>query len=197
MKVELSEVPIREVATLARISIAFRVERILDVTRPGDAQDGFALSERPIPVPYLKDYDAIPGEGPTQWARHFDLSNWCFIQAWTGGRFVGGAVIAYRTAAITLLENRDDLCVLWDIRVSPDSRGQGIGSALFQAAETWATTKGCGQLKVETQNINVPACRFYKRHGCKLKTVNRFAYSGFPEEIQLLWSKDLSPTCLR
>jgi len=193
MKIILNEVSIGQVASLARIPIMFRVERVLDVTRPEIDQAGFALSERTIPSPYLKDYDTIPGEGPTHWARHFDLSNWGFIQAQVAGCLVGGAVIAYRTAKVSLLEGREDLAVLWDIRVSPESRGQGIGSALFRAVEAWALARACRQLKVETQNINVPARRFYRHHGCTLKAVNRSAYPGLPGEIQLLWSKDISP----
>ena len=63
--------------------------------------------------------------------------------------------------------------------------------ALFRAAEAWSRDRGCRQLKIETQNINVPACRFYLRQGCVLGGINRFAYREFPEEVQLLWYKDL------
>jgi hypothetical protein len=49
----------------------------------------------------------------------------------------------------------------------------------------------CRQLKVETQNINVPACRFYARQGCVLGVIDRFAYPTLPDEVQLLWYKDL------
>ena len=52
-----------------------------------------------------------------------------------------------------MLGGRDDLAVLWDIRVSPPERGTGVGSALFRAAEDWAGTRGCTWLKIETQNI--------------------------------------------
>ena len=67
-----------------------------------------------------------------------------------------------------MLDRRADLLVLWDIRVNPDCRGQGVGSALFQQAEAWGRAHGCRQLKVETQNINVNACRFYRAMGCEL-----------------------------
>jgi GNAT superfamily N-acetyltransferase len=90
-----------------------------------------------------------------------------------------------------MLEGRSDLTVLWDIRVSPDVRGTGIGSRLVQSSEAWAISKGCRQLKVETQNINVPACAFYQAQGFILKAVDRFAYPELPGEIQLLWYKDL------
>jgi ribosomal protein S18 acetylase RimI-like enzyme len=82
--------------------------------------------------------------------------------------------------------------VLWDIRVVPERRGHGIGTALFRAAEAFAAARGCRELKVETQNVNVPACRFYQRHGCVLRTVNRFAYPALPDEVQLIWTKSLT-----
>ena len=100
--------------------------------------------------------------------------------------------MAFNTPGLTILEGHGESAVLWDIRVSPDARGQGVGSALFQAAEAWAKARGCRQLEIETQNINVPACRFYARQGCVLAAVYRFAYPDLPDEIQLLWHKDLS-----
>jgi GNAT superfamily N-acetyltransferase len=108
-----------------------------------------------------------------------------------GGHRVGGTVIALSTAGMDMLEGRNDLAVLWDLRVQPELRGQGIGSALFQGAEEWATRRECKQLKVETQNITLAACRFYARQGCVLGAVNRFAYKELPDETQLLWYKQL------
>ena len=67
----------------------------------------------------------------------------------------------------------------------------GIGSALFEGVETWARAHRCRQLKVETQNINVPACGFHTRRGCELRAVHHAAYPDLPAEIQLLWYKDL------
>lgn len=88
---------------------------------------------------------------------------------------------------------RDDVAVLWDIRVLPRERGGGVGSALFRAAGGWARTRGCRRLTIETQNINVPACRFYQKMGCTLGAIDRFAYPGQPAEVQLLWWKALAP----
>jgi GNAT superfamily N-acetyltransferase len=80
---------------------------------------------------------------------------------------------------------------LGDIRVSPEARGKGVGARLFAAVEFWARARGCTRLKVETQNINVPACRFYARQGCVLGAIHRFAYPDLPGEVMLLWYKDL------
>lgn len=109
------------------------------------------------------------------------------------GALVGAAAVAWGTPGLDLLEGRRDLAVLWDLRVAPEARGRGVGTALFRAAEAWAAARGCRHLKVETQSVNVPACRFYARAGCVLGAVHRFAYPGLPDEAQLLWYKALTP----
>jgi len=190
MHVEVTEEPAAALAELARIPISFVVRSVFDVAEDAD---GFVLTERNLAAPYVKDYDAIGGEGPTRWAHRFDLSNWGFLAARVDGRLVGAAAIAFDTAGVDMLEGRRDLAVLWDLRVAPDARGQGVGSALFRAAEAWGRARGCAQLKIETQNINVPACRFYAGMGCVLGAVDRSAYPELPDEIQLLWYQDLGP----
>jgi GNAT superfamily N-acetyltransferase len=189
MDLRLSEEPISALAELAGVPIAFTVDRVLDVVETDGTP---TLRERALPSSYLKDYDALAGEGPGQWARRFDVAPWGLIMAHMGG-LVGGAVIACRTPELALLEGRTDLALLWDIRVAPAWRGRGIGSALFRAAEEWATVREYRQLKVETQNINLAACRFYARQGCVLGEVDPRAYPGLPDETQLLWYKDLAP----
>lgn len=191
MRVEVIEEPITALEAYASIPIAFEVSLVLDVTEPDDRPGQFVLTERALDVPHVKDYDALNGASPTQWARSFDVSNWGLFAARMEGRRVGGAAVAFKTAELIILEGRIDLAALWDIRVSPDARDQGVGSALFQAAEAWARTRGCRQIKVETQNINVAACRFYARQGCALSEVDRDAYPDLSGEIQLIWRKDL------
>ena len=148
--------------------------------------EGFVLSERSVETPYVKNYDEIPGEGPSHWARRFDISHCGFIQARSSAGLIGGAVVAFDTAGVVMLEGRLDVAVLWDIRVRPELRGRGVGSGLLRAAQAWAVSKGCQQFKVETQNINLPACQFYERHGFVLKTADPFAYPEFPGEIQVV-----------
>lgn len=190
MRIDVGEEPLAALAEYAAISIAFEVRRVLEVAVIDGGLGGFALAERAADVPYVKDYDAGDG-GPARWAERFDLSNWGLLGARIGGRLVGGAAVAFNTPGLMMLEGRRDLAVLWDIRVAPDVRGQGVGAALFRAAETWSAVRGCRQLKVETQNANIPACRFYARQGCVLGGIHRFAYPGLPHEVQLLWYRDL------
>ena len=191
MTIELTEEPMTALPEYARVPIVFTVDRVFDVTNCDDGPGGFALSERRLEVPYEKNYDGIAGEGPLQWARRFDLSNWALFTARLASRIVGGATVAFDTPGLTMLEGRRDVAVLWDIRVSPDARRRGVGAALFERVEAWAQLHGCRQLKIETQNTNVRACRFYERQGCQLREIHRAAYPELPEEIQLLWYKDL------
>lgn len=90
---------------------------------------------------------------------------------------------------------RDDLAVLWDIRVQPDFRSRGLGRRLFRRAVDLARERGCRQLMAETQNVNVPACYFYAAQGCQLGAIHRHAYARHPNvahEVMLLWYADLS-----
>jgi GNAT superfamily N-acetyltransferase len=113
-------------------------------------RDGaLALSE--VEAPWVKDYDALKGEGPTRWADRWNISNWGILSAF----------------------------------------GNGIGGRLIEAAILWAQSRHCRALKIETQNINVPACRLYAKHGFTLASMNRHAYAELPDEIQLIWRKEL------
>ena len=145
----------------------------------------FRLVEMLVEIPYTKDYDAE--EPPSRWSEIWDLSNWGLLFALDGEQRVGSAVVAWRTQGVNMLQGRDDLAVLWDIRVKPDFRGTSAGKALFAAAADWARERKCTEMKIETQNINVPACRFYAAIGAELWSINRFAYPDMPEETQLLW----------
>ena len=189
MRIEVSEEKALDLQDYAQIRMSFEVRQVLDVVALDDGLGGFTLSERNLPVPYLKDYDAI--ESPLQWQGSIDMSNWAFFVARAEGARLGGAAVAFDTAGLTMLEDRKDIAVLWDIRIATEARRQGVGAALFMAVEKWALAHGCRRLKVETQNINVPACRFYATQGCVLGAINRFAYPEFPNEAQLLWYKDL------
>lgn len=178
-------------AELATVSIAFDVDRVLRPVLRNGGLGGLELVEEPV-VPWRKDYDALPDNHPTRWAQQFDVSGWGLFSAHRGVELVGGAVVVFRAPGVELLEGRDDRAVLWDLRVAPASRGTGVGSALLRAAERWAATRGARELRVETQNVNVRACRFYASRGYELCTVRRFAYPTLPEEVQLVWTQRLS-----
>lgn len=177
------------------IPIAFRVDSVLHVEPVDDGLSGLKLLERPVRESYVKDYDEYEDEEPVRWLSRFDTSHWVIFIARCNGVPAGTATVAFRSPNVWMLERRDDLAVLWDIRVHPEHRRRGIGAALFRAAARWAREKGCRHLKIETQNVNVPACRFYARQGCRLRAIDREAYAADPRvahEAMLLWSYDLA-----
>jgi GNAT superfamily N-acetyltransferase len=187
------EVRPESIATLDRhgeTSIQFEVSTVFDIDLVGGGLGGVLLSEQTVDEPWLKDYDAADG-GPSRWASRFDVSSWGMFGAYEDGDRIGGAVIAVDTPNLHMLRGRRDLAVLWDLRVSPGSRRSGAGGALFHAAAAWAQERGCSALEVETQQVNVSACRFYQRMGCSLAALDRFAYAELPDETQLIWHLDL------
>lgn len=191
MNIKIMEYDVKGLESYVRIPIAFEVSSVLEVTENLAVAPKFLLNERRLAIPYLKDYDAIPGNRPTDWPQQFDMSQWRMFIAEIQGQQVGGAIVARKTPELTILEGRDDLAVLWDLRVTLAARGQGVGAALFRAAEDWAKFCGCRQLRIETQNINVSAIRFYEQQGCDLVTIERHAYPEFPDEIRFIWQKHL------
>ena len=191
MSIEIIQEELDHLPAHGLISIAFEVRSILELTVADAGLGGFILCERELSAPYLKDYDSTGESRPDNWNQCFDIANWVLHSAWIEGQRAGGLVTAFRTPGLDMLERRNDLAVIWDLRVSPALRGRGVGAALFTAAQAWARAQGCRQLKVETQNVNVPACRFYARRGCTLGGIHRFAYPELPAEVQLLWYKDI------
>ena len=70
----------------------------------------------------------------------------------------------------------------------------GIGQKLFDAGVEWAKGEGFSQMKIECQNNNVPACRFYHKQGAVLSEINEYAYyqeEDLRDEAQLIWYLDL------
>ncbi|UCH42657.1 MAG: GNAT family N-acetyltransferase [Dehalococcoidales bacterium] len=194
MELDIRLVDAESLPEYSTIPISFEVKSQLRVELLNDGFNGIALHEESVKPPYIKDYDKDNGEGPTRFPKVFDISNWAIFLAWKDNNPVGGATLAFRTPGVNMLNGRDDLAALWDLRIHPDYRRSGIGTKLFTEAVKWSEEKGCHQLKVETQNINVPACRFYVRQGCRLGEINRYAYASEPSiahETMLIWYLDL------
>jgi streptothricin acetyltransferase len=77
-----------------------------------------------------------------------------------------------------------------DIAVEPRFRKCRVGRTLIQRAVEWVRVKGFPGLMLETQNINVSACRFYESCGFELGGFDRNLYKGLnpsTDEIALYW----------
>src|ERR1051326_2857190 len=121
MEIEIIEESINILPDYARVPIAFRVESRFRIVPIENGLGGLALVEEPV-TPYIKDYDAIPGDGPLHWEERLDISHWGIFGAFDGAQRIGGAAIAWKTEGLSLLEGRDDVAALWDVRVLPDYR---------------------------------------------------------------------------
>jgi len=177
----------------ARVSIGFTVAEVLDDAAVDAALRGDPIAAVPLEVPYEKNYDSQPGSRPVDWRAGFDIDEWQFVAAFLDGRRVGGAVlIPNGRVGLEPLDGHVDPALLWDIRVAPAVRRQGIGAALLDHVTREARERGATELLVETQQVNVPACRFYAAHGFRLLGAQRHAYPNLPGETQLLWSKLLA-----
>ena len=168
----------------AMIPSVFESATAFDVVRTGGRLN---LVERGLPAPFRKDYDAI--EDPLTWPREFDTSKWVLVSAFAGPDRIGGVIGAIDTPGTDMLEGRRDLAVVWDLRVAPGARRRAVATSLLVTLERWASEKGCTELKVETQNTNVPACRLYAATGLVLCEAHFGAYPRFPDEVQLIWRK--------
>jgi len=177
----------------SKIPIKFEVCSVFRLKNKGHGLDGIDFIEEKIKEPYIKDYNSAD-ETIEDWRKEFDMSNWGVFIAEHHRCIVGGITIAYDTPGVNMLAGGDDISVVWDIRIHPDYRRKGIGSRLFDYAVEWSKQRNCKYLKIETQNINVPACKFYVSKGCELGFVDKYAYQkeGLEDEIKLVWFKKLT-----
>lgn len=75
------------------------------------------------------------------------------------------------------------------IAIESSKRRCGAANKLMSAAHVWARSMNAAGLKLETQNVNVPACLFYRNYGFSLGGYDRYLYKALPEkdEIALFW----------
>lgn len=182
----------QELNLYARIPMKFTVSSIFKIETIEKGLGGLIMMEKSLTTPYIKDYDEK--ETPLSWYKQFNLENWGIFLMGDGEQFIGGAAVATKTPAVNMLENRPDLAVLWDIRIHPDWQRKGYGRALFNHCVDWAGQQRFRQMKIETQNINVPACRFYASMGCELGMIHRYGYAAdttIAHEAMLFWYLDL------
>ena len=191
MSTEIRQVGTDALPGYSEVRSSLVVESVFRLEPVESGLGGIRLREEKISSPYVKDYDAARGEGPTRWLKKWDLSEWGIFMAFQDGWHIGGSIVA-PGAHIGDLDSR--FSQLFDIRLLPEHRRQGNGSMLLKRAAEWAKQRGCSYLKIETQNTNVPACRFYAGQGCVLGNIDKCAYIAYPEaehETRLIWYLDL------
>ena len=181
MAIKIEEIGPSRLDEYRSVPIRFEVKSVLEPVLLNYGLGEILMRETPVEKPYIKDYDSYE-ETPLDWPKKFDVSKLVFLLAIMNGvTAVCAAAVAFDTTGVFMLEARKNLAVLWDIRVRPEARGVGI--MLFRYAANWSRVQGCTQMKIETQNVNVPACRFYQRMGATLGEIHRFGYAAVAEVV--------------
>jgi GNAT superfamily N-acetyltransferase len=185
LSVVISQFGPESLAAYETIGIGYQIDSrvVLEALK---SSAGAVIREVPI-TPRWKEYDLSVLDRPTNLHATWDISNWAIFGARRGDEWLGGAIVARDTPELDLLEGRTDLALIVDIRVRRDARGNHVGKALFEYGANWAKGKGCIELRVETQDVNVAACRFYAAMGCSLLSAEVGAYEGI-DEAKLIWS---------
>ena len=178
------------------VPITFDVRTMLEPEWAENGFGGLLLREKQVIPSYVKNYDAESAPLYPATAPHREnFHDWAAFVAECGDQLVGGAVVVLNTVYHHSMDARKDVAVVEDIRVHPDYRRQNIGTGLFGQTVAWARDRECRRLMVETQNVNVPACRFYVSQGCRLGAINLYGYAGGSaleeNEIMLTWYLDL------
>ena len=70
-----------------------------------------------------------------------------------------------------------------EYHVTPAHRHQGIGRKLMEATRLQAKLAGFRTIVCETQNVNVPAIRAYRKLGFKMEGVDLSLYSNFDYNV--------------
>jgi ribosomal protein S18 acetylase RimI-like enzyme len=174
----VSEVSIRRLGAanagdLNRCDNAFTVEAELRVTAEG-REIGYAIE--PV-APYLKQFGPEQYD-PLPYAHEADHAAWL---AYVDGEVAG---------QILVKENWNRYAIIWDLAVSPPFRRMGIGRRLMREAVAWARERGLPGVMLETQHINVAACRLYAECGFRLRGFDTHLYRATlpeTEEIALFW----------
>jgi len=135
MKIE--EVPVNRKTLLEQgtIPISYLVDAKIDVRRNGSGLEGFTFKEGEVEPAYIRDYDLE--EKPVDWLKICKIDHWQIFRAVEEGQITGATLVALKSPEIHMLDGRDDLALLWDMRVVPEKRRQGIGSQLFQTVRKY------------------------------------------------------------
>lgn len=90
---------------------------------------------------------------------------------------------------IRLCTHWNGYALLEDIAVAKNWRSKGIGKILLKKAIDWAKENKLIGLMLETQDVNISACRFYAKNNFVIGAVDNMLYSKFPtaNEKAVFW----------
>lgn len=84
--------------------------------------------------------------------------------------------------------------LIWELRVSTEHRRRNIGTALMNQVVEMARANGFRAIRLETQNYNVPAIKFYNQCGFMIEGIDLSFYTNTDvenSEVALFLTKKL------
>lgn len=159
---------------LTHFEAAFTTDRIYRV----ESRDfSFALVETNLPIVYSKRYAAA------DIAENFKTADYAAGVIDNDRRIVG-----FITAEHEIWNRSVRVSGLF---VADEYQRRGVGRKLLAAAHDFARAKNASRLRLETQNVNYPAIRFYLRHGFRLCGLDESLYDplAVPDETALFFSR--------
>ncbi len=166
-----------QAGALRRFEAAYGTDRIYEVRVEGFS---FALVERDLPVRFYKKY------ATADIAENFRTADYA-VGAFDeeSARLAGFLTAQY--------EAWNKSVHLSGIFVAPDAQNRGVGTLLLDAAVLYARTTRGNRLRLETQNVNYPAIRFYLRRGFTLAGIDVSFYDpdALAEETALFFSRTI------
>jgi streptothricin acetyltransferase len=142
------------------------------------AEDGVVRYEVVSVRPYRKCYGPHAGDDPSA---HLKAPDKAVFLAYLDGSVAGRVIVS---------EGWNGYAWIDDIAVDVRRRRAGVGRALMDRAVAWAVERSLPGIRLETQDNNVPACKFYESYGFHLGGFDRDLYRGLDEEtkeIALFW----------
>ena len=111
---------------------------------------------------FLRDGQPVPSAFARQLTRSVEAGDLDILVAFSGGRIVGVALLAFRpnVSAGSLFASIEDLYV------KPDARGRGTGRALLEAMEERCRARGVSYVEVQTDDEATP---FYEASGYEME----------------------------
>jgi len=139
------------------------------------SEGNFDLIEIPV-TPYSKRYDSLE----IDLADHISDSDSVIYFSFYNDELAGQLFLKRHWNNFAWLE----------ISVKQKFRRKGIGKELINAAVSWSKEKNFPGIMTETQNNNVPACKFYENCGFSPGGFDIYLYKGIEKhqkEIALFW----------
>lgn len=136
----------RDGAAIRSIDTSFTTDRVYVLKRMGLC---FSLIEEVCVPPITKSYEIASAEG--------DSAILIAIAAYEGDAIHGLAIVKE--------EAWNRRALITDFYLSPIARGQGLGRKMMEAVYERVASANVRVLWVETQNVNLPAIKFYRSVG--------------------------------